>query len=570
MRSPTANNGSRTGVSSRPIHTMNILLGIGVLLQLFQIYRTTPFAVDSSGVAAKGSTAAAAAGLSMESPRDLQASFGMVPKKEKEGELSLSPAEKAFYGEKSSSETEIQRQKHQEQWEHLQYLQEQMARQARQRRYVNLQQQQEHQTKDDWNPGTSNSKQQNSEQVLKDRNMILYGNEDGMAKQPIFRDDDDPTEEFQSEYNSTLPKREPTFLRSRYNYSLPAQRTDYTLPTQPQPTNASNVVVIVLSARANFERRQVIRETWAKNLHNIFFVLGGPDPESSPDMDMSNPNSTSIRLFREQETYQDMLDTVHPDTYKGLPYKLHYAIKWIGRYEHIQWVLKADDDVVVRLRTLQYYVLRKYNPTTPMVIGRMEPNSAPHARGKWAEDPKMTMETYPPWAYGSSGYVMSRGVIDYIASEQSIYYYQGEDVSLGLWLYESPLDVTWIDSPDFNLQKDQLWYNHKYSVVIGHDLTVEEIREFYDKWKDPQPLMEIQHANHTEVNGLIFYDRLGKLEDEEHMFDENAMGDDTWFNDRHPLEGDNSYYWESLSGSVNNTQYAYNEMGERVDIVGER
>ena len=489
-----ANNyrGSRSP-SSRPIHTMNILLSIGILLQIVAIYRTphTAHVVDSG---ANKSPA------SMELPRGLRASFGMSQEP--------STSVNALFYENLRAKLALQEQR-QEMQQQIQLEEEYLAADER---YVHV------------FPG------------------------------------DDMVANNRTEEAPQLP-----FQYPKYNYSLPAKRTNYTLSTTPKPTNESNLAVIVMTGRSNFDRRQVIRETWAKAHNNVYFIIGGPEPDNHVDKDMSDPNSTSSRLFQEQKQHGDMLDTVHPDTYKGLPYKLHYAIQWIGRHpgtRHIQWVLKVDDDVVARLNTLQYYVLRKFNPSTPMVIGRMEPNSTPHRKGKWAEDPQMLLETYPPWAYGSTGYVMSRAVIDYVTSERSLYYYQGEDVSLGLWLYESPMDVTFIDSPDFNIEKSQ-WYNHKYSVVIGHNLSVETIREVFETWKDSKTLMDIRRSNHTNEKGLIFVDHLTLTDEDAHLHEhlsENLMGDDTWYN-RQYREG----AWGSPDGT-NITQYAYNEIGERVDV----
>lgn len=375
--------------------------------------------------------------------------------------------------------------------------------------------------------------QWSEEQMRKNRNWILYGNENGPV-QKINNDvpppwDDDEFDENKAE-NATKGSEDAPFMYSKYNYSLPAQRNNWTLPTQPNPTNESNIAVIILSERSNFERRQTIRDTWGKGHKNCYFIIGGPEPHNQEDKNWSNLNSTSVRLFQEQERYGDILDTVHPDTYKGLPYKLHFAIQWISDHpgmKHIQWVLKVDDDVVVRINALQYYSLLNINPARPIVIGRIDPDSTPHRTGKWAEDPKWEgidgVDVYPPWAYGSTGYVMSRPVVDYVASQKSIYYYQGEDVSLGIWLYESPLDVSWFDSPDFNLE-NQMWADHTTSAVIGHNLMIKEMQIIFEKWQDPKVLSKAFHKNHTKVKGIIYFHEQKKEQHKE--YDEFAEYED--------------------------------------------
>ena len=97
-------------------------------------------------------------------------------------------------------------------------------------------------------------------------------------------------------------------------------------------------------------------------------------------------------------------------------------------------------------------LLRKYNPTIPIMIGRVERSSTPHLHGKWAESPEYTKrygEYYPPWAFGSAGHVISRPIADYIATAppSKLSFWQGEDVSIGVWLYDSPLEVIFVDAP---------------------------------------------------------------------------------------------------------------------------
>jgi Galactosyltransferase len=182
-------------------------------------------------------------------------------------------------------------------------------------------------------------------------------------------------------------KTEPPFIPSKFKYGFPVFPNEHTLP----PPNATNqtTVVLVLSARKHFERRAVIRDTWAKTNDNVYFVVGGPDPEDKADTNKSKRTSTLSRLLKEQELYGDLIDSIHPDSYKALPFKLHYGMKWvIDNVPHVNWIAKADDDHVVRVKLLQFFVLRKFNPHHPSVIGGIVVGAPPHRTGKWAEDPK--------------------------------------------------------------------------------------------------------------------------------------------------------------------------------------
>lgn len=71
-----------------------------------------------------------------------------------------------------------------------------------------------------------------------------------------------------------------------------------------------------------------------------------------------------------------------------------------------------------------------------------------------------------------------------MASMSNVTYYQGEDTSLGIWLSESSLQVTWMSSPYFQNHgrcEENDW------LVIGHNISPEHMRQCYDKldeWED--------------------------------------------------------------------------------------
>lgn len=289
-------------------------------------------------------------------------------------------------------------------------------------------------------------------------------------------------QELKAATSSTTTDEELVEGTDSFNYRSPIHRTNYTLP-DPVSTEETTVV-LVLSSRQHFDRRSAIRDTWANQNNNVYFVIGGPVASNHADMDMSNPLSVSSLLMKEQELYGDIIDSVHPDSYRSLPFKLHFGMKWVVQHlGQVNWVVKADDDQIIRLKLLQYFVLRKFNPDHPSVIGGIITNAQPHTSGKWKEDPRFTGAYYPPWAFGSAGYVVSRGVAEYIGNQDDLYYYQGEDAGLGIWLSESSLQITWIDTPEVNRDKvcDPRFY------IIGHDFTVDELRGCFERLGDDVP-----------------------------------------------------------------------------------
>ena len=210
---------------------------------------------------------------------------------------------------------------------------------------------------------------------------------------PTMNNMPDPHADNLGLFNSFLAgvtgQSEPPFIPSKFKYGFPVIPNEHTLPP-PIVTNQTTVV-IVLSARKHFARRAVIRDTWANKNDNVYFVVGGPDPDDKAESDTSNPASTSSLLLKEQESHGDLIDSIHPDSYRALPYKLHYGMKWVVEHiPHVKWIAKADDDHIVRVKRLQFFVLDKFNPRHPSVVGGIVVGAPPHRTGKWAEDPKFT------------------------------------------------------------------------------------------------------------------------------------------------------------------------------------
>ncbi|KAL7578158.1 hypothetical protein ACA910_012599 [Epithemia clementina (nom. ined.)] len=254
-----------------------------------------------------------------------------------------------------------------------------------------------------------------------------------------------------------------------HNYSQPVVYLNTTIPLPSSRYPNHITVVLVLSTRSNHLHREAIRETWGKN-HTVLFVIGGVERNES--------SVVQEQLVTEAKLYGDILDSIHPESYISLPYKLHFGYRWVvENMKQVKWIVKADDDTVVRVGTLQQVLLDLYNPEMPIVMGRIVPHSTVSRKGKWAEF-QYERDIYPYWPQGSRGHVVSRPVASYIASQHHLTYYQGEDTSLGIWLNESPLKVWWIHSPFFQ--------NHgqcqdEESLIIGHKLTPDDIRNCYEK-----------------------------------------------------------------------------------------
>ena len=247
------------------------------------------------------------------------------------------------------------------------------------------------------------------------------------------------------------------------------------------------VMVSVLSRRTAFETRQVIRETWASGHNNVFFAVGvccpippndrkkwackrakstSVEEQSKWDMECTKQD---LKIAEEEVKYKDIIRMPDIDVYRHLPQKVKFSYKWGLEHTTAKWFVKTDDDSVVRIDTLGSYLKKTYNSDGYVVVGRVADGWGVPRSGKWAEN-NYRPSKYPKFPLGSVGHVVSKGVATYIVdNSDKLFNYQGEDVSIGIWLDESPLKskVKWVTSKHMtnhgNCKDNSMW-------VMGHNI----------------------------------------------------------------------------------------------------
>jgi hypothetical protein len=295
-----------------------------------------------------------------------------------------------------------------------------------------------------------------------------------------------------------------------------------TIPIIPNISDQSVVIIMVMSARPSFDKRQVIRETWASGWDNVFFVVGescpyAPEQRSHPLKCVSDEEETlahhtnevervDLALQQEQEQYQDILIVDTHESYHSLPFKLKAAYTFvIQRLPKIQWILKADDDFFVRIHELTEF-LQQHNPTQPTVIGRIMPRDPVRRTGKWAEL-NYKHRFYPEFPLGSVGHVVSRPVADYVAKHKNkLFEYQGEDTSLGIWLHESSLKVKFVST---STMANNGMCLHPHFYVTGHGIDEEKMRRCFERFASRR---RDRQQNHPQTQEPIILQNVGRPE----------------------------------------------------------
>jgi len=162
---------------------------------------------------------------------------------------------------------------------------------------------------------------------------------------------------------------------------------------------------VVTSSIQNREKRQVIRNTWGKELSKandqirLIFLVG-----ELPNTSHQN------NIFGEQKRFGDILQGDFSDTYYNLTIKSLYMLKWFHHkcYKKVQYLMKVDDDMYVNIPQVQNLVVE--NTHLNMLTGAIIYGASPMTNGKYYAPPFMLTElqgsTYPNFLSGTA-YVMS-------------------------------------------------------------------------------------------------------------------------------------------------------------------
>ena len=218
-------------------------------------------------------------------------------------------------------------------------------------------------------------------------------------------------------YSSLLPSPTPSPTPS--HTPSPEPHSSFVGPTSPFPSNSS-VVVLVLSFYADIAARDVIRETWASNHSNVYFVIGAPCPIPVADRveyfcerqhESSIENQTKYdaeceqsqqRVDVEQAKHQDLIriTDVH-ECYRNLGGKLKAAYLWGILNTPARWFVKTDDDSFLRVSSLSYYLLNSWpDATVPRGVGEVKPHAivdhtGERTSGRNKELPEYKKDFYP-------------------------------------------------------------------------------------------------------------------------------------------------------------------------------
>lgn len=164
------------------------------------------------------------------------------------------------------------------------------------------------------------------------------------------------------------------------------------------------LLVLVISAVKNQNRRDAIRETWAQTNGDvkILFVL-----------------SRDQFLNAEKLVNNDMLEVDVPDEYRLLSHKLMESFYSV-RNLNFDYLLKCDDDTFVNIPKV--ISVLDHMPKFKFYWGYFNGNAHIKRVGKWKETGWILCDKYLPYALGG-GYILSQDLITYIVNNRDFLRY---------------------------------------------------------------------------------------------------------------------------------------------------
>merc|ERR1719220_207688 len=290
------------------------------------------------------------------------------------------------------------------------------------------------------------------------------------------------------------------------------------LTTKPTPKikiAPSHLQIFVLTRRDSFEIRETISNSWAQNFkNNITFMVGDycpnqPNAREAWICHLKAGAEMAENFHTKQETYQNNEQLLNQrifnetsntvlldfyDTYRNLTLKVKKSYSYLlEKYPTANWFAKVDDDQFVRPEKLQKYLENivelsrndKVKVSDPIndyiVMGKIRDRAPVVRHGKWSEAKKdYIKDFYPRFPVGSAGHVVNRKVAQYfVDNQESLRNYQGEDVSVGIWLSQTNFyeEVKMKNLPFFE-NNGQCQNREKF--IAGHNMNRAKLLKCYE------------------------------------------------------------------------------------------
>ena len=147
----------------------------------------------------------------------------------------------------------------------------------------------------------------------------------------------------------------------------------------------------------------------------------------------SNQKETQS-LCDEQQEFGDLLLVDGIDVYRNIPNKMLQFFHWVIRTSAAKFIIKTDDDCFMNIDNIMATLEDvEISARSRSWWGNFRTSWPLDLIGKWAEH-DYPAPVYPAFACGS-GNLLTQDLVQWIVNNSKVLHaYQGEDVSMGIWL----------------------------------------------------------------------------------------------------------------------------------------
>lgn len=263
-------------------------------------------------------------------------------------------------------------------------------------------------------------------------------------------------------------------------------------PSPPAP----HTLILVHSAPRNWNKRNVVRETWGRDdpRARLFFLLGAVESRQ-----------LQHKLERENYLYGDLIQGNFQDAYRNMTYKHVMGLKWLAyNCPAVKYLLKTDDDVFVHAPNVYDFL---HEPTTLrrelLFCDRLDNVRVSRSyRSKWRVSTKeYAGHTYPPYCPGYSIIYSADTAFALYRAAQRTPYFWIDDVHVTGTLAAaanvtiSPLGASFLSRPEMSaLLEGGREPAFDYFLFTVPNLTEEKIRAI---WRHVAPRAPSRTLNAT-------------------------------------------------------------------------
>ncbi|CAL8357230.1 unnamed protein product [Lota lota] len=206
---------------------------------------------------------------------------------------------------------------------------------------------------------------------------------------------------------------------------------------QETSTTGPYMLIAVKSVAADFDKRQVVRQTWGRerpSQHGVtlrrVFLLGVPSNQSALPL-------WDRLLLYESDTYKDILLWDFEDTFFNLTLKETHFLQWVNSScPDVRFIFKGDADVYVNIENI-LEMLQDKNSSEDLFIGDIIVHARPiRKRSSKYYVPEFMYGggLYPSYA-GGGGFIMSGHTARRLSSAcRQVELFPIDDVFLGMCL----------------------------------------------------------------------------------------------------------------------------------------